>query len=292
MRRYDQDYKKDYFIDNAVNLDPHKCFKNKDTYPDFQEHLKIFKKELVRMVNNNESKTFYKFGDGDYYFLKKQAVGSATPGKRALSKGYSDIKHHEFVNGVCKNDFITVEIYPENRAYFSALYPKRKIDFPAEYSYGLVANKWLTKTFSGELGIIGAREKIDLIEKMMTEKEYQDYLGMDKFEDYIHMPQKFACDNIDETERMVGEQLKKSSSKIFLLGVGHVKSALLHRLKKYKDAVFLDVGSGIDALAGIVDHDRPYMGNWTNYKVYNYDYSKIDTSVDYPNGGIVFNWYI
>ena len=289
MHRYDQDYKKDYFIDSAVNLDPHNCFKNKDTYPDFQEHLKIFKKELVRMVNNNESKTFYKFGDGEHYFLNRAHVGTANPGNRDLSKSYDQIKHEEFVDGVCKNDFITVEIYPENRAYFSALYPKRKIDFPAEYSYGLVANKWLTKTFSGELGIIGAGEKIGLIEKMMTEKEYQDYLGIDKFEDYIHMPQKFVCDDIDKTERIVAKQLEKSKSKIFLLGIGLVKSALLHRLKKYKDAVFIDVGSSIDALAGIVDHDRPYMGNWKNYRINSCDYSRLDTSVDYPNGRIVFD---
>jgi len=278
-----------YEIDNAVNLDQHSCFKNPDTYPDFQEHLKIFKKQLVKMVDNGESKTFYKFGDGEHYFLNRTHVGTASPGNRDLSKSYDEIKHEEFVDGVCKNDFITVEIYPENRAYFSALYPERKIDFPAEYSYGLVANKWLTKTFAGDLGIIGAKEKIDLIKIMMTKKEYQNYLGIDKFEDYINIPQKFVCDDIDETERIVANQLEKSKSKIFLLGIGLVKSALLHRLKKYKDAIFLDVGSSIDALAGIIDHDRPYMGEWKNYRISGYDYSKLDTSVDYPHGEIVFD---
>ena len=55
-----------------------------------------------------------------------------------------------------------------------------------------------------------------------------------------------------------------------------MKSALLHRLKKYRDAVFLDVGSGIDALAGIIDHNRPYMGKWVNHRVHGFDYDSLD----------------
>ena len=66
---------------------------------------------------------------------------------------------------------------------------------------------------------------------------------------------------------MVGEQLQKTSSKIFLMGMGHVKSGLIHRLKKYTDAVFLDVGSSIDAIAGIIDVNRPFFGDWTNYQI-------------------------
>ena len=49
--------------------------------------------------------------------------------------------------------------------------------------------------------------------------------------------------------------------------MGHVKSGLIHRLKKYSNAVFLDVGASIDALAGMIDIDRPYMYNWTNYQI-------------------------
>ena len=51
------------------------------------------------------------------------------------------------------------------------------------------------------------------------------------------------------------------------MGMGHVKSGLIHRLKKYTDAVFLDVGASIDALAGIIDIDRPYAGDWINYQI-------------------------
>ena len=112
----------------------------------------------------------------------------------------------------------------------------------------------------------------------MEAPQYQEYLGLEGFEDYISLPQRFACDDIDATEKMVGEQLKKSKSKIFLMGMGHVKSGLIHRLKKYTDAVFLDVGASIDAISGIIDVDRPFASDWTNYQI---DESELYAGVDY-----------
>ncbi len=259
-------YLDEYKIEGTVNNDQNPCFNNADTYPEFQENLEDFKKLLVQLVENNESKTFYKFGDGDYYFLQKMPVGSATPGRRALSKSYESIGHEAFVEGAQLCDYYTCEIYPENIAHYNEVI-QREIDFPAEYGYGLVTNKWLLQTFAGKIGLIGADTKMNIIENLMEAPQYQEYLGLEKFEDYISLPQKFACDDIDATEKMVGEQLKNSTSKIFLMGMGHVKSGLIHRLKKYTDAVFYDVGASIDAIAGVIDTDRPYAGDWTNYQI-------------------------
>ena len=255
-----------YKIGGSINNDQNPCFSDKDTCPEFQEKLDFFKKLLIQQVKHNKSSTYYKYGDGDYYFLKKQGVGSATPGKRALSKSYDSIDHDKFVEGAQLCDYYTCEIYPENRQRFSEVIEK-EIDFPAEFGYGLVANKWLFQTFAGKIGLLGADKKIDIIENVMEAQQYQEYLGVEKFEDYIRIPQQFACDDLEETERMVGEQLKKSTSNIFLVGIGHVKSGLLHRLTKYTNAVFLDVGSSLDAIAGIIDVDRPYFGDWTNYQI-------------------------
>ena len=255
-----------YKIEGTVNNDQNPCFHNQDTHPEFQEKLEFFKKLLVQQVKHNKSVTYYKYGDGDYYFLTKQAVGSATPGKRALSRGYDSIGHEDFVEGAQLCDYYTCEIYPENIQRFSEVI-NREIDFPAEYGYGLVSNKWIFKTFAGQIGLIGADRKIDIIENIIEAPQYQEYLGIEKFEDYIRIPQQFACDDLEATEKMVGDQLEKSTSKIFLVGIGHVKSGLLHRLKKYTDAVFLDVGSSLDAIAGVIDVDRPYFGDWTNYQI-------------------------
>ena len=266
----------EYKIEGSVNLDTHECFGDLNTYPNFQKELKDFKYILKLLVNAKKSKTFYKFGDGDYYFLKKESFGSASPGKRALSKNYDSINHELFVEGSKLNDYYTCEIYPRNRKLLNEVIPNTKIDYPAEFGYGLIANKWLFEIFNGRIGVIGADKKIELIETLMGYKEYQDYLGLSSFNDYIKIPQKFACDNLLETEKIIAHQLENSTSDIFLLGIGHVKSGLLHRLKKYKKAVYLDVGSGIDALAGIIEMGRPYFGDWTNFQTKKYNYNSLD----------------
>ena len=259
-------YLDQYKIEGTINNDQNPCFHDETVYPKFQEELEEFKHLLIELVYLNEPKTFYKFGDGDYYFLNKIPTGSATPGRRALSKSYDEINHDVFVKGAQECDYYTCEIYPENRVNFIDVI-QRRIDYPAEFGYGLVANKWLLKTFAGQIGLIGAGAKLNIIKNLMEAPQYQEYLGLEKFEDYISLPQKFACDDLDATEEMVASQLMKSTSKIFLMGMGHVKSGLIHRLSKYRNAVFLDVGASIDALAGIIDVDRPYAGDWTNYQI-------------------------
>ena len=259
-------YLDQYKIEGTINNDQNPCFHDETTYPKFQEELEEFKHLLIELVYLNEPKTFYKFGDGDYYFLNKIPTGSATPGRRALSKSYDEINHDAFVKGAQECDYYTCEIYPENRVNFIDVI-QRRIDYPAEFGYGLVANKWLLKTFAGQIGLIGAGLKLNIIKNLMEAPQYQEYLGLEKFEDYKSLPQKFACDDLEATEKMVASQLMKSTSKIFLMGMGHVKSGLIHRLSKYRNAVFLDVGASIDALAGIIDVDRPYAGDWTNYQI-------------------------
>ena len=277
-RKYPTKFLDQYKIDGCINIDTEPFFERQECYPLFQDHLVDFKNLLVSLVEKGESKTFYKFGDGDYWFLRGIASGSSTPGKRALSKPYSEINHQQFVDEVKLCDYYTCEIYTHNRQFFREVIPGQKIHFPAEYGYGLVANKWFFETFAGSIGLIGADTKMNLVSELMGAEQYQEYLGLEQFEDYISIPQKFACDDLDATESMIGEQLKNSSSKIFLMGIGHVKSGLIHRLKKYTDAVFLDVGSGIDAIAGIVDVGRPYFGDWTNYQI---DEEDLYADVDY-----------
>jgi len=264
-----------YKIDNTSNLDRHQCFHNENTYPDFQKNLKKFKSHIIKLVNDKVSATFYKFGDGDYRFLKKIEFGSAAPGRRAISKSYDEIDHLQFTKGAQLCDYYTCEIYPENKKMFSEVISK-KIDYPAEYGYGLVANKWFFETFQGRIGLLGASEKLNVIEELMNYKEYQQYLGLDSFTDYIHFPQKYAADDIELVEQFVGKQLQESSADIFLLGIGHAKSGLLHTFKKYKSAVYMDIGAGIDMIAGCISTTRPYAGNWKNFRLSNYDYSDID----------------
>ena len=123
-----------------------------------------------------------------------------------------------------------------------------------------------------------------VINSLIQKQEYKEFLGIEKFSDYISIPQRFACDNLRKVNKSVIKQLEKSSSDLFLLGVGHVKSGMLHRLKEHSNAVFLDIGVGVDALAGIVNLTRPYFGGWTNYQLKNQSiYSEVDFLVNKIN---------
>lgn len=275
-----------YKIEGTEQRDTHPCFDNPASDPDFQENWEDFKSNLiadVRAAEDHEyTTTYYKFGDGDYYFLKEISHGSAAPGKRALSRPYSELPMDEIRKDARLNDYYLVELYPENRMKFFEAIPETPIDFAAEFTYAAVTSRWIFQQFRGKIGLIGGSEKMKLIQELMKHEEYQNYLGIDRFEDYVSIPEKFACDNIYQTRKMVLEQLEKCSSKIFLVGIGHTKNGLLGWLRKNapRDVVFLDVGTGINAIAGTVSLERPYCGGWTNFRLKDYDYSNVD-SMDY-----------
>jgi len=145
-----------------------------------------------------------------------------------------------------------------------------------ECVYALVANKWIFRNFKNQIGIIGAGPKLGLIRELTEYEQYCNYIGVDYFSDYIEVPQIGAADNVFELSQKIGKKIMQSQSKIFLVGVGSAKIALMPLLKAYSDAIFIDIGCGIDALAGIVCQERPYFADWVNYRIKNYDYSKVD----------------
>lgn len=252
--------------------------KDANFFPQFQERLAEFKKQVVREVENNEGKSYVHFGDGDYFFLKNVPVGSAKPGKRALSIPYHKFNIQPFRVGWANADYHCVEYLEKGMPEkLNELYPGQKT-IPTEYLYGLTSNRWFFRTFKGKIGLIGAGPKLDLIKELMKNEKYQEYLGLEKFNDYIKIPQKFACDNLEGTITMVKEQLEKADpdTRVYLYGVGHVKSGLMHHLPNIKKAIYLDVGAGIDGIAGLLDPDRPYAKGWINHRLRNYDYSAMD----------------
>jgi len=268
---------KNYLINNTTFINHDDVYDNPDVYPDFQYKLDAFKELIITNNKENIAKTYFKFGDGDYYFLKKESFGSATPGRRALRKPYYLIPHKKFLRGSLLNDYYLARIEKQHQEMFNDLF-KKEMDFPSEFVYGLTSNKWFLSEFSNDIGLIGADKKIELIQMLMEKDEYKNYLQLDNFSDYISIPQKFAVDKIKLIERQVKKKLENSSSKIFLIGVGHVKSGLLHQLSKYTNAQFIDIGVGIDALACIVNNARPYFGNWNNYRIKD---SKIYEEIDF-----------
>ena len=75
------------------------------------------------------------------------------------------------------------EITEQNTNYFREIF-NFDANFPAEFVYGLLSNKWLLENLEIKLGI-GANEKIEIIKELMRNERYQEYLGLEEFNDYI-----------------------------------------------------------------------------------------------------------
>jgi hypothetical protein len=172
------------------------------------------------------------------------------------------------------------QLYTEWTDDFKRVIDFREIDFPMEFAYSIISNRWIFKQFPTSIGIIGGSEKISLIKELMKRKEYRNYLGVESFSDYIEVPERFSCDDPDNLERIIGEKLSKSKAEVFIFGIGIAKLAVSHRFKNYSNSVFIDVGCGISALAGTTSLERPYFGGWTNFILSGYNYSEMDR-IDY-----------
>ena len=270
-------YSKLYHIAGTKNLNKNLAYSDNKSEPRFQDHLEKFQDEVEEVVRKKQSYSYYKFGDGDFYFLKAIPRGSAKPGNRAISKPLKDEDMETFRTNSALCDRYMCEIPQENRNLFIETFPDRKIDYPAEIAYGLIANKWFTSAFPEQLGVIGADVKVDLLHLLMTYPEYQEYLELKQFASYLKIPQKFACDNYLDVFTSLKNQILSSDCRLFLAGVGHIKSAILAPLAKETGSVIIDIGSGIDALAGVISNHRPYFAGWTNFQaIQEFDYSKID----------------
>jgi hypothetical protein len=141
---------------------------------------------------------------------------------------------------------------------------KELMDIPFDVIYGLVASRWFFRTFKNRIGIIGSSNLVPIIKEKMKNEEYQKYLGTDYFTDYITVPAPMTLTRPD-LEKNLCRDLKKAKGDIFLLGMGCGKLRVFHLIKDMKSAIYIDIGHGIDALAGKCDLTRPYFGSWKNF---------------------------
>lgn len=305
-----------YKIEGTSNIEPEQHrhpYTDKNFWPTFQEDMEHFKKKLIESHNSNESMVVLRMGHAEHSlfnilvpYKKKGSVITQNILPRHYTKNPSVLTWCKLLESINQSDYITTQIgedfknwiwdlihykniYNEyknsnnlntlfnNRHFFSENYDiNEKMDMPLDIIYGLIANKWILKTFSNQIGLIGNVKKIDVIKNLMKHKEYQQFIHNDYFLDYINIPQRCALES-DKLENYIYERVKKGKCKIYLIGAGVSKLKFFYNLKNIKpDGIFIDVGHGLDAIAGIADYNRPYFGSWQNYKMKDYDYSIID----------------
>lgn len=267
-----------YFIEGTTNIEPEQLngveYCDPNFYPEFQIKIEWFKNQLLKHFEDKKGLVVLRVYDGEFHFLKQSVVGNGP--RRHYTKQLTPEFIKPFKQGCYKVDLISVQLNINQLRIYRSIFPDRQIDFPMDIIYGLTANRWLLKTFKNKIGLIGGSEKLNLIKILMQYEEYRNYVDNDYFLDYIEVPERFSCDNTEELIENIGKKLKQSSACVFLFGIGISKMAISWKFKYYKEAIFIDIGCGISALAGTCGIDRPYFGSWINYRLKNYDYSKVD----------------
>jgi hypothetical protein len=296
-----------------INKEQHSdCYTDENFWPTFQNDMEKFKKNIIDSNTNNKSMSVLRMGHAEHCLFNllvpypkkgKIIVKGILP--RHYTKQQSKETWIKMLESIGSSDYITTQIgrdfekwicdlihYKDiyiqfkqtnsinklfnNPIYFSQNYKNEKMDMPLDIIYGLLANKWFLKIFKNQIGFIGNKGKLDIIKNLMKHDEYKKYIENDHFLEYIDIPQRCALED-DTIETRIFETVKNSDCKVYFIGAGASKLKFFYNLKKIKpNGIFIDIGHGLDAIAGIADYERPYFGSWQNYKMKNYDYSKID----------------
>lgn len=138
----------------------------------------------------------------------------------------------------------------------------------------IISTRWIFKKYQSSICLIGNEDKINLIKKLLTYPEYKNYLGIKNFNDYIPIRSKGMADDFKFAKELKNIILK-SDAKVFLLGIGSLKITLLPLLSDV-NKIFIDVGVGIDAIAGIISNDRPFFKRWINFQFIDLNFNSID----------------
>lgn len=249
-----------------------------------QEYYEELKKIIKENLKEKRKFSIIRLGDGEAYFLQGKYHGNIK--KRHLTdKTTNDLDLEEWKKYYFKNDLKTYDINWSLRKLWQPIEGKKIKNnfFPLNTTYALIATRDLFKiTENYKVGIIGPESKIKIIKSLIKNGQYQQYLGIKHFSAYINVPQTGACNDVNYLFKNIVNQIKNSTKcDIYLVGIGIAKLNLLSRLRDELNIFLLDIGTGVDALAGIIPKDKPFFGDWVNYKIKNYDYDKINLLSQY-----------
>jgi hypothetical protein len=240
-----------------------------------QQYYDALYNTIIAKVNKKEPYTIVRVSDGEFYFLEGKLVGNGPTRHFTKAKSLSSHDVTLFKNGLVACDSVHVEMYKNYRAHFRFLYGKNIFsNIPFECIYALVATKKILQN-NLRIGIIGADNKIEIIKKLLKHQEYRYYIGREDFQDYIIVPEKGTSNDPVGLLKHIQENIKDDID-IYLVGIGIAKLAVMHRFTEHSNAVFIDVGAGVSALAGLVGHERPYFDSWINFRLKDFDYAGVD----------------
>jgi hypothetical protein len=263
-----------YYLPGTSNKDREQLngreYNDPNFWPKFQDDWKRF----LEIIKTNQNCVIMRIYDGELYFLQRKRIGNIP--KRHCNQNLKHKDIEPFKQGVKDVDYLCIQLNENFMNKFKTMF-SRQIDFPMEFCYAIVINKWIFKQYpKGEIALIGGSEKMKIIQELMKRKEYRDYLGIEYFADYISVPERYASNDPEKILEELEHQIQNSKAKIFLYGIGIAKMAIAPYFRFIKEGTYIDIGSGMSALAGFASIDRPYHGNWINHRIKDYDYNNTD----------------
>jgi hypothetical protein len=252
-----------------------------------KEHYEDMWSLITSEVTKKEGYTILRVGDGEANFLNGVIKGNTANRHFTNSTRPSQEYLNRFKEGLLRCDSTHIEMYNTVTKAFKRIYGKNVFSpIPLECIYALVASRKLFKN-NYRIGIIGSDNKVAIIKELLKHEEYRNYIGRDSFEHFITVPERGSSNNVDELLTSITSQLDPTID-IYLIGIGIAKMAIMADFKKNSSSVFLDIGCGISALAGLVSNDRPYFADWTNFRLKNFSYKEVDTIDAVMGGGLIF----
>ncbi len=245
------------------------------------EHLERLERKIKKAICDSHPISIIRVSDGEGYFLKEQTFGNI--GKRHfLSQNTAKIDYPKWKERLEENDEICFDLVWSLRRIYKDILSNQKKNLRWEYCpfdviYAEIATRrFFSLTKNHKVGLIGAGAKLELIQNLLKYPEYRRYIGIEDFTQYIHVPQRGACDEAEGVYRNIIDQIGDNPCDIYLVGMGIAKLYIQSQLKKELQVSFLDIGCGLDALAGIIPNDKPFFGDWINYRIEGYNYKDID----------------
>ena len=232
----------------------------------FTEKYEELKATILNAYKADEGFVAMRIDDGELAFLTSNDTGGVVVGRRDFNMIHSTETRKHFADALKKSDIIGMSTRWHFREEFlrsNGLFEKETL---FEYSYALLASGWLTKNLES-LGLIGPAPKLNLVKELLRYQSYKDYIGRKSFDSYIEVPQRFAGDQTELLTEVVSEAICQSKARAYLVGMGIAKLAVLPEVAARTGTVLIDVGVGIDALAGLVDPGRQYFGEWVNFQI-------------------------
>ena len=243
-----------------------------------REYYEEFIKKLDNSLVRKTPMSIVRLGDGEAYFLRGRLIGnvrrrhytSDVPITDQLPKWHDYYHRHDFrlydINWILRRLWLPIEGKKIKKDYF-----------PLTVVYAAVANRDLFQLIRGRsVGVIGPRTKIDILKRLCRSEEYMSYLKLKKIDQFITVSEKGLCDHPEETAADIVRQMNGHYCDIYLYGMGIAKLVIVPQIRDITRRVFLDIGSGLDAMAGIISRDKPSFGNWTNYVIKDFPYETVD----------------